>query len=84
MSVSNRVFGWLTINQVLFVSHLVLVLSIILGLSFTRFQSEWDMRIEHAATMAKTHLSFQVTFLSGSIAGRNYANLMMPSTKESF
>ncbi|WP_255986477.1 hypothetical protein [Vibrio campbellii] len=57
---SNRVFGWLTINQVLFVSHLVLVLSIILGLSFTRFQSEWDMRIEHAATMAKTHLSSQV------------------------
>ncbi|MBT0122129.1 hypothetical protein HAS15_11225 [Vibrio campbellii] len=84
MSVSNRVFGWLTINQVLFVSHLVLVLSIILGLSFTRFQSEWDMRIVHAANMAKTHLSSQVTFLSGSIAGRNYANLMMPSTKESF
>lgn len=78
----NRVFGWLTINQMLFVSHLVLVLSIILGLSFTRFQSEWNMRIEHAATMAKTHLSSQVTFLSGSIAGRNYANLMMPSTKE--
>nr|WP_285348175.1 hypothetical protein [Vibrio sp. D173a] len=79
---SNRVFGWLTINQMLFVSHLVLVLSIILGLSFTRFQSEWNMRIEHAATMAKTHLSSQVTFLSGSIAVRNYANLMMPSTKE--
>ncbi len=78
---SNRVFGWLTINQMLFVSHLVLVLSIILGLSFTRFQSEWNMRIEHAATMAKTHLSSQMTFLSGSIAGRNYANLMMPSTK---
>nr|WP_104024587.1 diguanylate cyclase [Vibrio hyugaensis] len=78
---STRVFGWLTINQMLFASHLVLVLSIILGLSFTRFQSEWDMRIEHAATMAKTHLSSQMTFLSGSIAGRNYANLMMPSTK---
>ncbi len=78
---STRVFGWLTINQMLFVSHLVLVMSIIFGLSLTRFQSEWDMRIEHAATMAKTHLSSQMTFLSGSIAGRNYANLMMPSTK---
>ncbi len=78
---STRVFGWLTINQMLFVSHLVLVMSIIFGLSLTRFQSEWDMRIEHAATMAKTHLSSQMTFMSGSIAGRNYANLMMPSTK---
>ena len=39
---------------------------------------------EHIGGMAKTHLSSQVTFLSGSIAGRNYANLMMPSTKESF
>lgn len=78
----NRLFGWLTINQMLFVSHLVLVLSIILGLSFTRFQSEWSMRIEHAATIAKSYLSSQQTFLSGSIAGRNYANLMMPSTIE--
>lgn len=81
---SNRVFGWLTINQMLFLSHLVLVISIISGLSYTRFQSEWDMRIEHAVIMAKTHLSSQMTFLSGSIAGRNYANLMMPSTKENF
>ncbi|MCV3264598.1 hypothetical protein OGZ01_27315 [Vibrio harveyi] len=67
-----------------FLSHLVLVISIISGLSYTRFQSEWDMRIEHAVIMAKTHLSSQMTFISGSIAGRNYANLMMPSTKENF
>ncbi|CAE6924175.1 COG2199 FOG GGDEF domain [Vibrio sp. B1REV9] len=66
----------------LFVSHLFLVLSIILGMSFARYQSEWEMRIEHAAAITKSHLAAQMTFFSSSIAGRNYANLMMPSTKE--
>lgn len=66
----------------LFLSHLGLVLSIIFGLSVARFHSEWNSKIEHLAALSASHLSPYVTFLSGSVAGRNYANLLMASTSD--
>lgn len=77
---SDRLFGWLTINQMLFVSHLVLVLSIILGMSYSRYQNDWTTKVEYLADMSASHLSAYNTFFSGSVAGRNYANLLMQST----
>lgn len=77
---SNRLFGWLTINQMLFVSHLVLVLSIILGMSYSRYQNDWSMKVEYLADMSASQLAAYNTFFSGSVAGRNYANLLMQST----
>ncbi|MGX9419214.1 diguanylate cyclase domain-containing protein [Vibrio sp. WJH972] len=77
---SDRLFGWLTINQMLFVSHLVLVMSIILGMSYSRYQSDWETKVEYLADMSASHLSAYNTFFSGSVAGRNYANLLMQST----
>ncbi|MEZ8098892.1 diguanylate cyclase domain-containing protein [Vibrio bivalvicida] len=77
---SERLFGWLTINQMLFISHLVLVLSIIFGLSYSRYQNDWSTKVEYLADMSASHLAAYNTFFSGSVAGRNYANLLMQST----
>ena len=79
---SDRLFGWLTINQMLFVSHLVLVMSIILGMTYSRYDSEWNLRVEQTASIAKSQFTSQLTWLSTSVAGRNYANLLMPTTRE--
>ncbi|EOU2462094.1 diguanylate cyclase [Vibrio navarrensis] len=80
----NKLLGWLTINQMLFLSHLVLVLSIVFGMSYNRFSSEWQSEVEHTADLTKSYFSSQMTFLSGSVAGRNYANLLMRSTADNF
>ncbi|USD66715.1 diguanylate cyclase [Vibrio sp. SCSIO 43136] len=64
----------------LFISHLVLVLSIIFGLSYTRYQSDWETKLEYLADLSASHLSSHNTFFSGSVAGRNHANLLMQST----
>lgn len=72
----------LTINQMLFVSHIVLVTTIIAGLSYSRFQSEWDRHTRYSALLAKQAFDSKVNFISGSVAGVNYANLVMPSTKQ--
>lgn len=77
---SDRLFGWMTINQMLFVSHLVLVLSIIFGMSYSRYQNDWSTKVEYLADMSASHLAAYNTFFSGSVAGRNYANLLMQST----
>lgn len=77
---SDRLFGSLTINQMLFVSHLALVLSIIFGMSYTRYQSDWQTKVEYLADTSASHLAAYNTFYSGSVAGRNYASLLMQST----
>ncbi|WP_241801539.1 sensor domain-containing diguanylate cyclase [Vibrio genomosp. F10] len=77
---SNRLFGWLTINQMLFISHLTLVLSIIFGMSYSRYQNDWINKVEYLADVSASQLEAYNTFFSGSVAGRNYANLLMQST----
>ncbi|MDG3086236.1 diguanylate cyclase [Vibrio hannami] len=80
---SSRFLGWLTINQMLFISHLVLVLSIIFGMSYSRYQNDWTTKVEYLADMSASHIAAYNTFFSGSVAGRNYANLLMQSTLDS-
>lgn len=69
----------LKINQVLFISHLFLVLTLVLGMSYSRYQSEWNTRVEHAATTARHTLLPLVTDISQSISGRAYNSLMLPN-----
>jgi diguanylate cyclase (GGDEF)-like protein len=64
----------------LFVSHLVLVLSIIFGMSYSRYHSDWETKVEYLADMSASQLAAHNTFFSGSVAGRNYANFLMQST----
>lgn len=64
----------------LFISHLALVLSIIFGLSYSRYQNDWATKVEYLADMSASHIAAYNTFFSGSVAGRNYANLLMQST----
>lgn len=66
----------------LLISHLFLVLILITGFSITRYQSEWNRHIEYSASVAKLNLAPHISFLSSSVAGINYANLMMPTTKQ--
>ncbi|MDB1124789.1 GGDEF domain-containing protein [Vibrio algarum] len=66
----------------LFISHLGLVVSIILGMSFSRYHNEWNVKVENMAGLSASHLSSYATFLSVSVAGRNYANLLMRSTTD--
>ena len=70
----------LSINQMLFTSHLCLALLIIAGLSLTRYESEWDRQVDYSAAFANQTLQSQVHFFSTSVSGMNYANLTMPST----
>ncbi|MEZ8140876.1 GGDEF domain-containing protein [Enterovibrio sp. FF113] len=71
-----------TINQLLFVSHLMLVLVLIAGMSASRYQSEWESRVNYANERAERTLTPLVRDFSAAVAGRNYANLMMPSQNE--
>lgn len=68
----------------LVVSHMLLVLILISGFSYTRYQSEWNRHVEYSATLAKLTLAPHISFISTSVAGINYANLTMPSTKDVF
>jgi len=68
----------------LVVSHLFLVVILISGFSYTRYQSEWHRHIEYSASLAKLTLAPHISFISNSVAGINYANLTMPATKEMF
>lgn len=81
-SAPSRLVAKLSINQMLLVSHLFLVVILISGFSYTRYQSEWNRHVESSATIAKLTLAPHISFLSSSVAGVNYANLTMPSTKE--
>jgi diguanylate cyclase (GGDEF)-like protein len=74
----------LSINQMLVVSHLLLVLILVSGFSYTRYQSEWNRHVEYSASLAKLTLAPHISFISTSVAGINYANLTMPATKDLF
>ncbi len=60
----------------------MLVLVLIAGMSASRYQSEWDSRVNYATERAERALTRLVRDFSSAVAGRNYANLMMPSQKE--
>lgn len=68
-----------SINQALFFSHLFLVLTIIFGMSYSRYQSEWETRVEHAAELSRLSLESLSGDISAGIAGRSYSNLMLPA-----
>jgi len=72
----------LTINQMLFISHMILVITIICGLSYSRYNSEWERQVHYSALLAKQSINSHINFFSGSVAGVNYANLTMPTTKQ--
>ncbi|MDA0147796.1 GGDEF domain-containing protein [Vibrio sp. LaRot3] len=72
----------LSINQMLLVSHLLLALLIISGLSMARFDSEWHRQIDYSASLAKQSLHPHVNTFSTAVSGINYANLTMPQTIE--
>lgn len=78
---NERLWGKLTINQMLFVSHLLLISVVIAGMSYSRYHSELEVRISQQVSTAKSAYTSLMTLLSGSVAGRNYANLMMPTTR---
>ncbi len=71
-----------TINQLLFISHLILVLILVAGMSVARYQSEWDTRVAHEVALAEKSLTPLMTDISAAVAGRNYAALLMPSFLE--
>ncbi|KJY83274.1 diguanylate cyclase [Vibrio galatheae] len=78
----QKLVAKLSINQMLVVSHLFLVVILITGFSYTRYQSEWHRHIDYSASIAKLTLSPHLSFLSNSVANINYANLTMPSTQK--
>ena len=78
LKIQNLVKKWfakLSINQMLVVSHLVLVLILISGFSYTRYHSEWNRHVEYSATIAKLALAPYVPSISNYVADINYAQL---------
>ncbi|KLN63282.1 sensor domain-containing diguanylate cyclase [Vibrio sp. VPAP30] len=71
-----------SINQMLVISHLLLVVILVAGFSYARYQSEWHRHIDYSASIAKLTLAPHIPFISSSVAGINYANLTTPSTKQ--
>ena len=72
----------LTVSQTLFVSHLLLALLIISGMSVARYESEWYRQIRFSAALAKQSLQPQVHMFSTAVSGVNYATMTLPSTIE--
>ena len=72
----------LTINQTLVISHIVLVLILILGMSISRFNYEWQLHLKQASQRAEDVLLYHVKDFSILVAGRNYSNLMLPTKVE--
>ena len=77
-------FTSLTIKQMLIGSHLVLVLLLISGLSYSRYSYEWQLEVSYAANRARDTLVPHVSYLSTLVAGRNYSNLTLPSLTDTF
>ncbi|WP_161569530.1 sensor domain-containing diguanylate cyclase [Veronia nyctiphanis] len=72
----------LTVNQLLFLTHLLLVLILIAGFSVTRYQSEWSTRLNNEVVLAEQIIAPLVLESSTAVAGRNYAALTLPSQKQ--
>ncbi|WP_244956881.1 GGDEF domain-containing protein [Enterovibrio norvegicus] len=74
----------LSIKQTLFLSHLLLVLILILGMSYSRYQTEWTTRVNFAAGTAEGALVPMLHDISLAVAGRSYSKLLMPQKKAQF
>ncbi|MDB1123987.1 hypothetical protein [Vibrio algarum] len=74
----------LTINQTLIISHFVLVLILIMGMSLARYNYEWKLHVNQASLRAEDALLYHVKDLSILVAGRNYSNLMLPAQVDAF
>ncbi|MCG9750526.1 sensor domain-containing diguanylate cyclase [Vibrio brasiliensis] len=72
----------LSINQMLVLSHVLLVMILISGFSYTRYHSEWNRHVEYSASLAKLTLAPHVPYISTAVAGINYSNLLSPSTEK--
>lgn len=73
-----------SINKILIISHLVLVLALIVGMSVSRYNYEWQLHVDHAAARSEGTLLPHVSQLSILVAGRNYSNLMLPVLVDTF
>ncbi|GAB2663232.1 GGDEF domain-containing protein [Vibrio panuliri] len=70
----------LTVSKTLFLSHLLLALVIIGGMSVARYESEWYRQVNFSATLAKQSLQSQIHPFSAAVGGINYAAMTLPST----
>ena len=43
----------LSVNQLLFITHLLLVVILVTGFSVTRYQSEWNTRLDNEVALAE-------------------------------
>lgn len=80
----RRLCSKLSINQMLVLSHVLLVMILVSGFSYTRYHSEWNRHIEYSASLAKLTLAPHIPFLSTSVAGTNYSNLTASATGQLF
>lgn len=70
----------LTVSQTLFLSHLLLALLIISGMSVARYQSEWHRQVNFSAVLAKQSLQSQIHMFSTAVSRENYASMTLSST----
>lgn len=74
----------LNISYLLFFSHLLLVIWLVVIMSFNRFRSEWQANVHHAVEVARLSLNPIVEDLSLAASGLSYANIHLPATRNLF
>ncbi|WP_070971010.1 sensor domain-containing diguanylate cyclase [Vibrio sonorensis] len=65
----------LSITQLLLVTHFFLVLAVIVGLTYSRFSSEWQHQVENNAQAIHTRTQNLVVDISNKVAFGNYVDL---------
>jgi len=79
-----NIINRLKLSQLLIASHMLLVLVIILGLSWARYYSAWNSRVEHAANIATLAMNDVVSDISMAVSGNSYLTMLMPSAVSKF
>ncbi|MDN3683452.1 hypothetical protein QW180_01810 [Vibrio sinaloensis] len=51
-------------------------------MSYSRYVSEWNRHVSYSALLAEYSIKSHINFFSSAVAGLNYANLTMSSTKQ--
>jgi diguanylate cyclase (GGDEF)-like protein len=74
----------LKISQLLFASHLLLVIWLIGAMSYNRYQSEWQTRVDHSVEVAHLSMNPIIADLSLYASGLSYANINLPKTRKLF
>jgi len=70
----------LKISQLLFVSHMILVLWLVFTMTYNRYRSEWETGITHAVSNARSSSNAIIDLVSPSAAGLNYTNVKLDSS----